>query len=313
MSERLNNKQAPVDVLQDIFETLRFRGSVFFRSQLSAPWGMALQQLDVPRFHIIRSGSCYVGADNETAVNVREMEIVLLPGGHSHWIADQPGRELVSAELASEACELGSPLFQQGTVTNQITCGLVSFDQDTAPLILGSLPKILHFPKLHADAPAWVTATLIENEIERTGSRHGLIVDRLTEVLFLQLLNAYVENCESKIGLFSALRDRRIHSALSLIHNRPEEDWSVAQLGQLVGMSRATLTRRFQESLGVSPMTYIANWRMTKAFQLVSYSGQSFEEIADAVGFSSARTLSKAFKRHFGKNPNVVRREGSAR
>ena len=96
------------------FETLRFRGSVFFRSDLSAPWGMALQQMDAPRFHIIRTGSCYVGAEDESVVNVNEMEIVMLPGGHSHWIADQPGRELLPAEQASDACELGKPLFPTG-------------------------------------------------------------------------------------------------------------------------------------------------------------------------------------------------------
>ena len=60
-------------------------------------------------------------------------------------------------------------------------------------------------------------------------------------------------------------------------------------------MSRATLVRRFQDTVGVAPMTYVANWRLTKAHNLIKYSAAPLEQIADTVGFASARTLSRAF------------------
>ena len=62
MPERL--KHGPeFDVLGDILETLRFRGSVFFRSDLAAPWGMSLPEIGIPRFHIMLSGECFIGSD----------------------------------------------------------------------------------------------------------------------------------------------------------------------------------------------------------------------------------------------------------
>ena len=87
MSDRLND-EASYDVLGDVLETLRFRGSIFFRSELAAPWGMSLQLTGIPRFHIALSGNFFVGDDDHDAVKIREMDIVMLPTGNSHWIAD---------------------------------------------------------------------------------------------------------------------------------------------------------------------------------------------------------------------------------
>ncbi len=88
MSERLNETDR-FDVLGDVLETLRFRGTIFFNSELAAPWGMSLEPVGIPRFHVALSGSCYVGSNENDAVAVQEMGIIMLPTGKSHWIADQ--------------------------------------------------------------------------------------------------------------------------------------------------------------------------------------------------------------------------------
>ena len=310
VSERLKQNSS-IEVLGDVLETLRFRGTIFFRSDLAAPWGMRLQPIDAPRFHIALSGNCVVGGVGESSLAVDEMEIVLLPQGNSHWIADRPGRDLVAAERAGEACELGDPLFQDGAITNRLMCGIVQFDQESAHPLLFSLPEILHFPNLHNSDPIWSTVTLIDTELQRAQNPSRTIVDRLTEVLFLQLLVSFIEKDENNTGFFKALRDRRLRHALALLHERPAENWSLDALGEQVGMSRATLVRHFQDAVGVAPMTYLADWRLMKAFNLVKYSSTPLEKIAEAVGFSSARTLNRAFRRHYDITPKKLRREYS--
>jgi transcriptional regulator GlxA family with amidase domain len=79
-------------------------------------------------------------------------------------------------------------------------------------------------------------------------------------------------------------------------------------LGERVGMSRATLVRHFQSSVGLAPMAYILNWRMMKAYNLIKYSNANLEHIAEQVGFASARTLSKAFQRQYAVTPSELRR-----
>lgn len=308
MSDRIND-EIQFDVFADVMETLRFRGTIFFRSDLAAPWGMSLNQTTFPRFHIMLSGSCFVGVGENRAVEVLSSDIIMLPGGGSHWIADQPGRDLVPSSRASEACELNTPLFQQGETTNRIICGMVRFEQNAVHPFLDALPAILHFSHLKEVERIWMTVKLIEAEMSSGNAPGGLLIDRLTEVLFLQLLNRYVSSHQDVTGFLAALRDRRTHQVLQLIHKEPNRDWTPEVLGSEVGMSKATLNRKFQDTVGTSPIAYLQKWRIMKAYSLVKYSLQSLEQIADLVGFSSARTLTKAFKRHYGYTPQELRRK----
>ncbi len=76
-------------------------------------------------------------------------------------------------------------------------------------------------------------------------------------------------------------------------------------------MSRATLNRKFQQAVGMGPIAYLTKWRIMKAYSLAKYSARSLEQIAESIGFASARTLSKAFKRHYGYTPQDLRRQGT--
>lgn len=299
------------NVVGDILDTLRFRGSIFFRSQLAAPWGMSLEGEGNPRFHIALNGSFYVGTNNseEDATNVNQMDIIMLPQGDKHWIADQINRELIPSIQAGEACELGNPLFQQGIITNKLICGQVHYDKDILHPIIDSLPAVLHFPCIKSNDPIWMTVMLIDTEMDKTQMNRTSIIDRLTEVLFLQLLNRYVTEDKEISGFFSALRNHRIHQVLGLIHKKPEVQWTIESLGEKVGMSRATLARQFKSAVGVPPMSYISDWRMMKAHHLLKYSSNSMEHIAEIVGFSTARTLNKAFLRHYSYTPSELRRK----
>ncbi len=304
------NKDDGFDVLGDVLQTLRFRGSVFFHSDLAAPWGMSLQKLSALRFHIVLSGDCFVGARGWDPIKVEETDIIMLPTGGSHWIADRPGRALIPSARAGKACELGNPLFQNGKITNRLVCGMVHFDQEMPHPIMRDLPKVMHFPMLESAGPIWSVIKLIDAEVSKQqGSSH--IADRLTEVLFIQLLEQHVRTKDEPNGFLAALRDRRVHHALSLIHQDSTRDWSLPSLGDKVGMSRATLVRRFNEVLGVSPMVYITDWRLMKANNLIRSSALSIEQIANATGFATARTLSRAFSRQYGLTPSELRRSQS--
>lgn len=308
VSERLN-RGPEFDVLGDILETLRFRGSIFFRSNLAAPWGIALPATGIPRFHIVLAGECFIGSERHPPVRAQRADIVMLPNGNSHWIADETDRDLVSSERAGEACELGDPLFQQGEITNRLICGLVEFDQGAPHPVLDALPDLMHFSMLESADPIWSVVKLIDMEMQGTENRRSRIADRLTEVLFLQLLNLYVGGDKEVSGFLAALRDRRVYRALTLIHQEPEFDWTLAALGERSGMSRATLVRRFQDVVGAAPMAYIADWRLMKAHSLIKYSTLPFDRIADSTGFASARTLSRAFQRRYGRTPAQTRRQ----
>ena len=300
------------EVINDILQTLRFKGTIFFHSKLAAPWGVVFGPMKIPRFHIALSGDCFIGTDSMEAVSIQEMEIVMLPTGHSHWIADQPGRPLISAEEVGEACSLNMPMFQNGVITNRLMCGLVSFDEAVSHPILEALPEILHFAPEDDDG-LWNTACLIDQEIQRTGKNTSTIVDRLTEVLFIRLLEEHVKRDYGSSGFIAALRDPRLKQALTLIHREPHLDWSLESLGARVGMSRATLNRHFNNTIGAAPNAYLQDWRLTKAWHLIRHTDLPLDSVAEQVGFASGRTLARAFQRKYGQSPKQARSETQAK
>jgi len=298
-------------VLTDVLDKLHFRGSIFFRSRLAAPWGMSLSNLNNPRFHIALSGDCYIGVDDasNTVINMKHMDILMLPHGEMHWIADQPGRKLTPSEQAGDACELGMPLFQNGEITNKLICGLIDYEKDVLHPLVDALPSVLHFSGIKQNDPVWMTVLLIDAEMENAQTNHTSIIDRLTEVLFMQLLNKHMSDNKEITGFFAALHDKRICRALELIHKNPKFQWSIDLLAEQANLSGATLIRRFNSTVGVPPMTYLLKWRMIKAHNLIKYSSKTIDEISGMVGFSSARTLTKAFLSHYKMTPSQLRRK----
>jgi AraC-like DNA-binding protein len=314
VSETIKNDEnlaSMPNVLGDVLNTIRFRGSIFFRSQLAAPWGFKFADVPNPRFHIALTGGFFIGsqAAKKESINVKHMDIVMIPHGNKHWIADDTSSPVVPSENASSACVLGTPLFQKGQLTNKIICGIVHYEKDILHPIIDSLPEVMHLQNIQESDPIWMTVTLIDLEMHGEYESKSSIIDRLTEVLFLQMLNKYVtENQQSK-GFFAALKNPRIHKVLGLIHKHPDEAWSLEQLGNLVSMSNSTLTRTFKSTLGMTPLAYVKSWRMMRGHHLTKFTNQSLEQIAEKVGFSTARTFIKAFKAYYDFTPSELRKK----
>lgn len=164
MPESLN-EDVNFDVLADVLDTMPLRGTISFRSELAAPWGMKLEPTGAPRFHISLSGDCVVCANQGEHLSVNEMDIVMLPNGKEHWIADLPGRALIESRQAGEACELGTPLFQGGEITNRLMCGVVQFDTEMAHPILDTFPDVLHLSGINHSESIWMTVMSIDAEM----------------------------------------------------------------------------------------------------------------------------------------------------
>ena len=115
------------------------------------------------------------------------------------------------------------------------------------------------------------------------------------------------------ILFLAALTDGRIGKALREIHSRPGAAWSVAGLAEKAGMSRSAFARRFQELMNMTPMHYVAHWRMQRAWDELNAGSQSVSALAEKYGYGSEVSFRKAFRKHIGKGPGAVRRESTVR
>ncbi len=85
------------------------------------------------------------------------------------------------------------------------------------------------------------------------------------------------------------------------------ETISAEALGERAHMSLRTLTRRFRERTGMSPLRYVRARRVEAARVLLEETSWTLERIAHQVGFSSAQILRRHFVQVVGTSPSRYR------
>ncbi len=102
-------------------------------------------------------------------------------------------------------------------------------------------------------------------------------------------------------------RHPRIQAAVDFLAQNIREPQTLEDLAQRFGFSRSRFAALFRQQVGRPPGEYLEGQRLARARHLLSYTGQTLTEIAEATGFSSPFYLSLRFKKHYGKSPRVFR------
>lgn len=336
-----------VDALAQVLATVRLRSTAFARAALFAPWGVSTRGLDGGIFHAVVRGRCVAipelahqrGAraskDASRPIELGPGDVVLLPYGDPHVLADRPGRHAVPIRgrvRVPEGGGVGVLSLDGGGEETSLVCGRFDVERpletsvaptakapiaraQTAPHpLLGLLPRVVH---LRADDPAlapWlpplVSALAFELDHHEPGS--STVITRLCDVLVVHAIRACVRDGSTGEGWLGALRDRRIARALDLVHARPHEPWTAASLAEAVGMGRSAFFERFTALVREPPAQYVTRWRMHLAARSLRDGEASVAEVARRVGYDSEAAFSRAFKRLVGVSPGTVRRAVSA-
>lgn len=137
------------------------------------------------------------------------------------------------------------------------------------------------------------------------GAGPQVVLDRMLDWLLVCTLRAWVDQPSS--GWFRALGDPVVGPVLRAMHAAPERPWTLAALAGEAGVSRTTMTGRFTKLVGDPPLTYLTEWRMALAADLLTSTTATVAAIARRVGYADAFGFSSAFKRVHGASPTWYR------
>jgi len=84
---------------------------------------------------------------------------------------------------------------------------------------------------------------------------------------------------------------------------------SIAKLADAMSVSERTLTRRFQRSLGMTPLTYLQTLRVEAAKQMLARSSRRTDRIAYLVGYADVGFFTKVFRERTGLSPREFREQ----
>ena len=176
--------------------------------------------------------------------------------------------------------------------------------------LLAALPSVL---VVSAADIAGHVMDLVLGEIQRDEPGQQSVLDRWLDLALITTLRAWFDRPESHApGWYQAQSDPVVGLALRLLHEEPAHPWSVVELAERTGVSRASLARRFSGLVGEAPMAYLTGWRIALAADLLRETNDTVESIARKVGYASAFALSVAFKRVRGTSPTAHRRASTA-
>lgn len=300
-----------MDALSTILEATKLESLVYKKLEVCAPWGLDIPQDDNSQYWRLIKGSCTLGLQDGKIIELTEGDLVFIPHGSSHWIADKSTSRRIPVADYVKARDNGIHVFNSNGEQTTITGGHFQFDDRPIHPFLKDLPQVIHIAKFETQHQLLLQhcAQLILAELnnDRPGSK--IILRGLAEVLFINIIRAYLEQVVPQIGFLSALIDTRIGNALMLIQDSPGKAWTVDSLAKNVGMSRSVFFNRFKRLVGETPTVYLTNWRIRKAKQILAINKDNISEIALSVGYQSESAFNRVFKAKVGITPAAFRRE----
>ena len=110
------------------------------------------------------------------------------------------------------------------------------------------------------------------------------------------------ENTEVKFS-----RSRRIKKIIRFTEQNYHRKISLAEVGQLIGMSPSAACRFFKHRTGHNYWDFLLDYRLECVQRLLTQSEMTIAEIAYACGFNSLSNFNKVFRERCGRTPKEYR------
>ncbi|QSL94976.1 AraC family transcriptional regulator [Ectopseudomonas toyotomiensis] len=227
--------------------------------------------------HLLRAGRVRIQAERLQVYEIEEPTLILFP---------RPAPHALIADTADHA---------------ELVCASLTFDGGIDNPLTLALPGHLHLPLSQLPNLAGNLEWLFQEAFNEECGRFA-VLNRLFELMLIQLLRHLLATRSLSTGLMAGLADPRLARALTLMHDAPHQAWSVDTLAQACNMSRAGFAARFREIVGSTPADYLLGWRVSLVQKRLR-EGRPIALIADEVGYESPSALSRAFRRKVGKSP----------
>jgi AraC-like DNA-binding protein len=310
-----------MDPFDDVVSAMGVASSLYVRFRLTAPWGVAFDTGYQARLLMIAAGECWLIVEGEAPTPLAQGDCLIIKQGTQFAMADRPDGAVVDCGRLFEVLpgfspETGFTTIPDRTVFHggdgplvEIVSARLSFDPIAAEPLLASLPDLLHVRLTHKDLDLLeTTLRLIGLESGADGLGADVVVERLTDVLFIQTIRAWIAADGNRAGgWLAALQHPSLARVIRTVHADIAHDWTVEEMAAIAGVSRSTFAQHFRAVIGETPLNYVTRWRMYQAKALMR-KGALLADVAVRVGYESDTALSRAFRRVEGVAPGEWRR-----
>ncbi|MEV0902374.1 AraC family transcriptional regulator [Actinoplanes sp. NPDC049802] len=302
----------------------RARGAFILRSLLSGPWSIRIEDGAPLTLVAVVRGAAYLDTGTAATVIVPG-DVAVVRGSNPYTVADSAATAPQVTIGPDQVCRpiagvVGArPMGPLGLRSwgndpdgaTMLLTGTYHSPAEVSRSLLAALPDLVVLRPGEWDS--WLIDHVIQ-EVDRDSPGQDVVLDRLLDLVLITAVRTWLARPDAHPPRwYTAQDDPVVGIALSCIHARPDEPWTVASLAARARSSRAAFARRFTELVGVPPMTYLTEWRLSCAADMLVRSDATLEAIARDVGYASPFALSAAFKRVRGVSPRTLRGGAAAR
>ncbi len=310
-----------MDNLGGLLDAPRARGAFALRAVMSPPW--CLRDLADSPLTLIAGveGNLWVTPDETDPFQIGPGDIAVIRTPVRYNLADRQGSvPQVIIHPGQLCCDLEGNSLHDSMMhgvrtwgndaegTTLFLIGAYEHLSDISDRLLRALPPVISLKHNDWESPL---VGLLCGEMIKDEPGQAAVLDRLLDLLVTAVLKAWFAQQDSNHPDWWRYQgDRIVERALQIMHDSPAHAWTLEKLAQEVGASRASLARRFHERVGEAPMTFLKNWRMALAADLLCQPNETVSTVAVKVGYATPFSFSAAFKRVRGISPNKHRTDG---
>jgi AraC-like DNA-binding protein len=307
-----------MDTLGGLLDAPRARGAFALRATMSSPWSLRILAESPLTLLAGITGDFWVIPDDGEPIRIGPGDVAVTRAPAHYTVAESPTAEPTIVIHPNQDCRDldGNSLLEQlthgvrtwGTDPDGSTVFIVGAYEhlsDISDRLLRALPPVLSLR--HGDWESPLVPLLCE-EVVKDEPGQAAVLDRLLDLLVTAVLKAwFAKHDTSRPEWWRYQGDRVVEKALRIIHDDPARSWTLDALASEAGASRASLARRFHDLVGEPPMTFLKNWRMAMAADLLCQANETVSTVAEKVGYSTPFAFSAAFKRVRGMSPQEHR------
>jgi AraC-like DNA-binding protein len=299
----------------DVLSGVRLRSSIYFRPEFGAPWGVSIADHGQV-FHVIATGTCWLRSTRlDKPLLLASGDLVIVTRGKAHVVSDEPATPVENFanffDLVKRHASGTNVPFRVGGkgLTTSFVCGGMQFGNGANNPLLAVLPPFLHVKGSESGGLPWLRLTVehILAELDSDAGGAAEVVTRLADILFIQRAYFHENADTAQSGWLAAARDQQVGRALTLLHAKPDEPWTVDMLAPRLDTSRSSFAARFSELVGEPPLRYLSRLRIDAAARRLGSSDDKLGAVAAEAGYESVSAFNRAFKRQFGMTPGEYR------
>ncbi|MEH6446324.1 MAG: AraC family transcriptional regulator [Oceanospirillaceae bacterium] len=231
---------------------------------------------DCGHLHFLKSGKLTILSDTGNKWMFDKPTVIVLPKSTEH--------QIISSE----------------TQDAEVLCATIKFNALEQQQLIANLPKLISIGL--DQGPMQDTINWMFDAINDTGLGHKSIVDKLCDILLIQMFRQLAEQGTILQGMLAGLSHPALAKTIVSLQESPAQGWTLDSMASHAAMSRSKFSELFRETVGQTPNDFLTDLRVSIAQQLLKQD-KSVAIVANSVGYEHGSALARVFRKKTGLSP----------